>query len=278
MSWLMAAISNSAQITDRLHKTTVELGAAIGGAVVAVYVIWSVAAADITHLVNGVGPAVLTLVCLLMLRLRWYHGEVPLVLAAISTVVSFKFFGQASAASPAMIGIVLIVSIGVLFIDERWQRIYIWPATFGLLLTGVFWEGVTIDALWTGVTGALSALVTMILLIRIQASAVKLDRRYRVLVEKVPLPLLEEDWSPIRTWLDRLRRDGITDIEAYLDEHPDELHDVSLGVEVRAVNPAISELFAPIFQSSLWVRIFVLIGNQPSRQLLKWKENTLKGH
>ena len=42
-----------------------------------------------------------------------------------------------------------------------------------------------------------------------------------------------------------MRAQGVTDIEAYLDEHPDELYEISLAVEVRGANPAIAELFAP---------------------------------
>ena len=175
-SWL------NSRTTDDLHKVTIELGAMMGVAVVVVYLIWAIASGDITLVRNGVGPTVLAIVAIAMLRRQWYHAEFILLTAALSTIVSFKFFGNASSASPAMIGIVVIVAIGALFADEERKWHYVVVATVGLLLTALFWDGITLDALWSGVTGAFSALVAMSLFIRIQESAVKLDRRYRVLV------------------------------------------------------------------------------------------------
>ncbi len=245
MLLVMSESSASPRITEGLHKTTIELGAMMGVAVVIVYLIWAIASGNITLVRNGVGPAVLAIVAIVMLRRKWYHAEFILLTAAVSTIISYRFFGNASSASPAMIGIVVIVAIGALFADERRKWHYVVVATVGLLFTALFWDGITLDALWSGVTGAFSALVAMTLFVRIQESATKLDRRYRVLVEQVPLPLLEEDWSSVRAWLDQLRAEGVTDIEAYLDDHPDELSEVSLGVEVRGANPAIAAMFSP---------------------------------
>lgn len=36
-----------------------------------------------------------------------------------------------------------------------------------------------------------------------------------------PIPILIEDWYGIRLWVDDLRASGVTDLDAYLDRHPD---------------------------------------------------------
>ncbi|MCA3184694.1 MAG: GHKL domain-containing protein [Cupriavidus sp.] len=35
-----------------------------------------------------------------------------------------------------------------------------------------------------------------------------------------PIPILVEDWSGIRQWVDDRKAEGVTDLDAYLDEHP----------------------------------------------------------
>ena len=57
-----------------------------------------------------------------------------------------------------MIGIVMIVAIGALFADKRRKWHYVSVATVGLLFTALLWDGITLDALWNGVTGAFSGL------------------------------------------------------------------------------------------------------------------------
>ena len=89
-------------------------------------------------------------------------------------------------------------------------------------------------------------MVAMVLFIRMRDVAVASDRRYRVLVEKIPLPLLEQDWSRIRLWLDGKRAAGVTDIEAFLDEHPDEMDRLLNGISVRAANPAVKDRIGPV--------------------------------
>ncbi|MDJ0924313.1 MAG: HAMP domain-containing sensor histidine kinase [Acidimicrobiia bacterium] len=232
--------------TEILHRAAIQIGALAAVLTFGVYVTWALVSGDLVHLASAVGPAALGLVCAAMLLKRWYHAEIVLALAAVSTVLSFKLWGSESDSSPAAIGIVAIVSIGALFMPTRWKWHYVWLATVGLFATGVFWEGFTTDAIWIGVAAALSGVVAMVLFIKMRDNAVALDRRYRILVENVPMPLLEQDWTPVRQWIEQRRNAGITDIAAYLDEHPDELDKLVHGITVRRVNPAITNLIGPV--------------------------------
>ncbi|MEJ2407617.1 MAG: PAS domain-containing protein, partial [Candidatus Thiodiazotropha sp.] len=62
--------------------------------------------------------------------------------------------------------------------------------------------------------------------------------RYRTMFENSPISIWEEDFSAIREFFDRLRRDGITDFDAYLDEHPEMLQQLAERVRIVDVNQA----------------------------------------
>ena len=246
MTYSMKVPDSGLRLTeaDKLHADAILLGAIAAGATVPIFVVWALVTSNPIQLLNAIGPGVLALVCLAMLRKRWYHAEGILIFAALSTVFSYKFFGGEGTSTPAAIGVVVVVSIGALFMDERWKWPYVWLGSFGLLATGVFWQGWTSDALWIGISGSLSGLVAMVLFIRMMDTAVASDRRYRILVEKVPLPLLEQDWSAVHDWIEERRKLGITDIDEHLDAHPEALDYLVSRIRVRAANPAISHMVA----------------------------------
>ena len=52
-------------------------------------------------------------------------------------------------------------------------------------------------------------------------SAPAIEQRYRKLIHHLPFALLQVDTGPVEKMFDRLRADGVTDIAAYLDQHPD---------------------------------------------------------
>jgi len=66
---------------------------------------------------------------------------------------------------------------------------------------------------------------------------------FESLFEYAPISLWEEDYSGIRKFLDELRTRGVTDMERYLDEHPEEI-DTSLSlIKVTHVNRETLNLF-----------------------------------
>ncbi len=230
---------------EALHRSAILLGAAAGLATVGAYLIWALLTADFYRVFNGSGPALLAVVCVYMLRRNIYRAEIVLLAAALSTIVSYRFAAPEDPATPAAIGVVMIVSITALFVPPRWKWPYVWMGTVLLLLIGVFWEGVNQQAIWVGLSSSLSGLVAMVLFIKMSEAAAASDRRYRVLVERLPVPLIEEDWSGVWAWLETRRSNGVVDIEAYLDSHPRELRDALLLIKIRGVNPAIEKLAGP---------------------------------
>ncbi len=69
------------------------------------------------------------------------------------------------------------------------------------------------------------------------------ERRYRVLFQSTPIAMVERDVSALSAHLDALHRDGITDIDSYLRDHPEALAACLSLVKVTDLNAAAIELF-----------------------------------
>ena len=62
--------------------------------------------------------------------------------------------------------------------------------------------------------------------------------RFRSVFEHAPIALWEEDYTKVGARLDDLRRQGVTDLRAHLEAHPEEAVDLIGMVEYLDVNPA----------------------------------------
>jgi diguanylate cyclase (GGDEF)-like protein/PAS domain S-box-containing protein len=69
------------------------------------------------------------------------------------------------------------------------------------------------------------------------------ERRYRVLFQSTPVPLLERDASPLREHLVRLRADGLVDLRAHLTREPADLGRWLAMIRTTDCNAALVELF-----------------------------------
>ncbi len=68
------------------------------------------------------------------------------------------------------------------------------------------------------------------------------EARYRSLFDHSPLSLWEEDFSQVKLYLDRLRAAGVTDIRAYLNQHPEAVQKCVSLIHVLDVNQATLDL------------------------------------
>ena len=64
------------------------------------------------------------------------------------------------------------------------------------------------------------------------------EARYRALIEHSPFGIWEEDYSAVKTLIDRLRHKGVRDIRRYLRKHPETLLAAVMAIELIDVNEA----------------------------------------
>jgi len=191
--------------------------------------------------INGVGPAIAAALALVMIWKRWYRADIILIVAVVASTVLFKFSVEETS-DPTLVAVALVVTAGALLMPESLKWPYVWLGGLLLLTMTAYWNGISTETVWTGMSAALTGVSVMILLLKLRDGLAASNRRYQVLVERLPVPLIEQDWSRLHSWLDERRREGVTDIRAYLDAHPAELTDVMRRIRVRGVNPATTSL------------------------------------
>lgn len=79
--------------------------------------------------------------------------------------------------------------------------------------------------------------------IRASEALRKSELRYRALFEKSPVALWEEDFSIVKKYLDNLKESGVTDFNAYFDEHPELIRRLIKMIRIIDVNDAGLKLY-----------------------------------
>ena len=95
------------------------------------------------------------------------------------------------------------------------------------------------------------------------------EERYRVLFEHSPVAIIEYDYRQIGAWLNRLRTQGVVDLNAYFDTHPDELANAASLVPIVGVNEEAVRLVRAGSKQELMeniTRIFLVDGVGTRRQ------------
>ncbi len=64
------------------------------------------------------------------------------------------------------------------------------------------------------------------------------EERYRSLFEWAPVAMREEDFTAVGVWLDRLRAEGVSELTAYMDEHPADVERAIMSIRTSRVNAA----------------------------------------
>ncbi len=71
----------------------------------------------------------------------------------------------------------------------------------------------------------------------------KTEERYRDVFEEVPISVWVEDWSDVKAIVDRLVKEGVSDLRAYLIEHPEVVSQLIDATEVVDISRATLGLF-----------------------------------
>ncbi|HJV48558.1 MAG TPA: PAS domain S-box protein [Geothrix sp.] len=64
------------------------------------------------------------------------------------------------------------------------------------------------------------------------------EAHFRAFFDSAPVPTWEEDFSGVHARFEHLRTEGVRDLEAHLDAHPEELHHLASRISILEVNAA----------------------------------------
>ena len=77
---------------------------------------------------------------------------------------------------------------------------------------------------------------------RVREALERSQAHYGSLIHRAPIAFMEEDFSAVGDWLDQLRRSGVTELDDWLNEHPDELRHAASLIQVVDANAAAVEM------------------------------------
>lgn len=69
------------------------------------------------------------------------------------------------------------------------------------------------------------------------------EQRYRILFKHSPISIWIEDFTAVAKWLEKLRANGVTDLDTHLDNHPEMLREAISWIRVIDVNDATLKLY-----------------------------------
>lgn len=68
------------------------------------------------------------------------------------------------------------------------------------------------------------------------------EEKYRLLFDSSPVAMFEEDFTDVAAWLESLRRSGVDDIRAHLEERPDQIRKGASLIRIARANPAAARM------------------------------------
>ncbi len=77
------------------------------------------------------------------------------------------------------------------------------------------------------------------------------EAKYQLIFDNSPVPIWEDDFSAIKLFFDDLRNSGVSDIEAYLDQHPESVQKCAELAKVADVNTAALKLHGATTKAEL---------------------------
>ncbi len=96
---------------------------------------------------------------------------------------------------------------------------------------------------WRGQICMMNTVVDITDQIRYRRALEESERRYRTLFQDSPTPLWEEDFRAVKARLDELAAQGVDDLPAYFQQHPQAVGQIIGQVRVLDVNEAVCSLY-----------------------------------
>lgn len=227
-----------------VHKRVVQIGAAAAWLVAAFFLVVGFLTDSSALYVESLGPMMAAGLMTAQVVLNKENGGIALLGAAIVTVVMYAVVGNEDTLIPAAVALVIICSIGSLFMNQRITTILVG----GFVLVGVaplLWGQPVAEALILGLIMALSYVMTAAIFLTVRRGALTLNAKFQTLFEHSPTAVMEEDWSEALRYIQSEYTGRPDRIEAFLLAYPAVVRRaVSLAVITRVNQAAIDLLEA----------------------------------
>jgi len=177
-----------------LDQIVVRVGMAASCLVAGIYLTVGLITGDPAAFVQSIGPLLAAVLMTTLILLEREDGGLALVGSGVIVAVWYTVFGDPATVVPAAVSLVVIASLGMLFVRANLPRV---ATLVGLVLAVVpqLWQSTQKEQLALGGIMAVSFLLTFLILHSIHGSVSTLNSRYQILFDESPTAVLEEDWS-----------------------------------------------------------------------------------
>lgn len=179
---------------SRPHRIVVRVGAAAAWFTAAIYLAAGAFTGDDHLIVEAVGPIVAASLMTIQIIAGHEDGGLALLGSGLVVAIWYSTFGDEGTIVPAAVALVLISSLGMMFVDRHRTIV---AATLGGFLFAIphMWQMPVTEKVMLGSIMGLSFVMTHLILASIQSSQLTMKARYQMLFEESPAAVLEEDWS-----------------------------------------------------------------------------------
>jgi signal transduction histidine kinase len=225
----------------RLHKRVVRVGAAAGWFCAILFILVGLISGDSSYYLDAVGPILAGTLMSVQVLLHRENAGVALLGAAVIVTLSFLLIGDETTLLAASLGVVIIASIGMLFIQSRHLMLTVGLSAV-MFVIPLFWGVPVSEAIPLGSVMAVSFGLTSAIFFAVRNAATTLNRRFQVLFEHSPTAVLELDWTDSLNYT-RSEFSGRPErIRGFLGAYPDIVRKAASLVKVVRANQAAVDL------------------------------------
>lgn len=225
----------------RVHRRVVRVGAAAAWFSAAVFLLAGFATGSDGLFIQSVGPMIAAGIMTAQIMLHREDGSVALLTSAIVLVVTNALVGIDETLLPAAVVLVAISSVGMLFVTQNEL-----PVTLGvgllLIVTPQLWMESLTAALALGLVMGMSFAVTSVVFTTIRNAATAHSERFRILFERSPTAVLEEDWSGAAAYVRSEYAGRPERIRQFLLAYPEVVRNAVGRAQIIRVNQAALDL------------------------------------
>lgn len=179
---------------DRVHRRVVRSGAAAAWSVAALLIVLGFSSGDEELFLEAVAASLAGGLMTAQILIGKENGGLALLGSGIVIMVMYTALPDPGSVLPAALALIVVSSLGMLFVERSPLGV---GAAMGLILlvVPVSWDLPATEGIKLGAVMAGGFAVTASVLLTVRNATASLDLRFRMLFERSPTALLEEDWS-----------------------------------------------------------------------------------
>ncbi len=226
---------------EQLNRRVLRVGAAAALFSVALYLAVGLFTGEATYFAQAAGPGLVTLLIWAQIKTQRENAVVTLLFAGVTVVATYFFFGAEPTLIPAALGVVIIASISILFVESHNLLV---TAAIAAVLIGIpfIWGEPLADAAALGAIMAVSFAVVSSIFFSVRNAATALNRRFQVIFEYSPMAAVEADFSGAIEFVGTEFSGRSDRIRGFLGAYPDVVRSAASHVRVVRTNQAANEL------------------------------------